>query len=171
MVQSGSTTATANLNYALEHADLFNVPNPITMGTIYRPFCQLWRCGHDLSIDYRHALGRPVKGITSHRRVIVVSRFGKCQLTGSDRLAGDANPIMLVPFLITPLINMAIALTAINCILCRLLLHGPGDNPGTFNRVSGNQWQSCRIISRSLVSGHFSLHLCPVCPVSRNHQS
>ncbi len=50
MVQSGSTTATANLNYALEHADLFNVPNPITMATDHRPFASFGGVGMTLAL-------------------------------------------------------------------------------------------------------------------------
>lgn len=142
MVQSGSTTATANLNYALEHADLFNVPNPITMGTIYRPFASFGGVGMTLALIIATLwVGRS----KASRRIAGLSLFPGLVNVSSPVLIGwpvMLNPIMLVPFLITPLINMAIAWTAIRLHLMPPSVYTvPATTPGpliAFLGTNGN---------------------------------
>ncbi|MDE3314342.1 PTS sugar transporter subunit IIC [Lacticaseibacillus zeae] len=113
MVQSGSTTGTANLNYALEHANLFNVPNPITMNTIYHPFASFGGVGMTLALIIATLWVGRSKPL---RRIAGLSLLPGLVNISSPVMIGwpvTLNPILLVPFLITPLVNMAIAWVAI----------------------------------------------------------
>ena len=113
MVQAGSTTSTANLNYALEHANLFNVPNPITINTIYHPFASFGGVGMTLALIIATLwVGRS----TPLRRIAGLSLLPGLVNISLPVMIGwpvTLNPILLVPFLTTPLVNMAIAWTAI----------------------------------------------------------
>jgi len=112
-VQAGSTTSTANLNYALEHNNLFNVPNPITIGTIYHPFASFGGVGMTLALIIATlwvAKTRPL------RRIAGMSLLPSLVNISSPIMIGwpvMLNPILLVPFLIAPLVNMTIAWAAI----------------------------------------------------------
>ena len=111
--QAGSTTSTANLNYALEHNNLFNVPNPITIGTIYHPFASFGGVGMTLALIIATlwvAKTRPL------RRIAGMSLLPSLVNISSPIMIGwpvMLNPILLVPFLIAPLVNMTIAWASI----------------------------------------------------------
>jgi len=105
----GGTLSTDNLNYALEHNSLFNVPHPYTMSTVYYPFANFGGVGMMLALIFaifiisrRHST-REIAGLALAPAIV---NSPIAILVG---LPVILNPILIVPFILTPLVNQGIA--------------------------------------------------------------
>ncbi|MHA3065128.1 PTS transporter subunit EIIC [Lacticaseibacillus saniviri] len=137
-----SPTATANLNYALEHHDLYHVPNPITINTVYYPFANFGGVGMLLALIIATLLIAKTK---SARKIAGLSLFPSLVNIANPMLVGYPvimNPILLLPFAIIPLVTQAIAWTFIRLHLMPPVVYTvPSTTPGpliAFLGTNGN---------------------------------
>lgn len=105
----------ANLNYALTQKNLYKVPNPITMHTMYETYGNFGGTGMTLGLVIAII-------IFSRQRNLRQVAFSSLIPVGlgsinSPLMVGIPiifNPIMLVPFLVSPIVSMTIAWIFIN---------------------------------------------------------
>ncbi|KRM71362.1 PTS transporter subunit EIIC [Lacticaseibacillus brantae] len=107
--QGNGTLGADNLNYALEHNNLFNVPHPYTMSTIYYPFANFGGVGMMMALIFaifivsrRHSM-REIAGLGLAPAIV---NNPVAILVG---LPVILNPLLLIPFILTPLVNQGIA--------------------------------------------------------------
>jgi cellobiose PTS system EIIC component len=115
LVVTDGAAGSANLNYALTHKNLFKVPNPITMHTMYEAYGNFGGTGMTLGLIIAIL-------IFSHQRNLrQVAIFSLIPVTlgslNSPLMVGIPiifNPILLIPFLVSPIVSMSIAWVFIN---------------------------------------------------------
>jgi len=140
--QGESPTITQNLNYALEHNDLFNVPNPVTMNTTYYPFANFGGVGMMLALIIATLI---VAKRPSTRNIAKLSLLPSLVNVPGPMLVGlpvILNPLLLIPFILTPLVNQSIAWATIRLhIMPPVVYSVPSSTPGplmAFLGTNGN---------------------------------
>ncbi|WP_317696364.1 hypothetical protein [Xylocopilactobacillus apis] len=110
-----SQASTANLDYALAHKDLFKVPNPVTMHTMYETYGNFGGTGLTLGLivailffSKRRNLRQVALGS------LIPSSLGSISSPMMVGVPIFFNPILFIPYIISPLISMAIAWIFIN---------------------------------------------------------
>lgn len=102
-------TMTANMNAALQHGNLKNVPYPITVHTLFDTFGNFGGSGMTLALIIAILI---VAKQANLRRIATYSSFTSFLNINDPLMIGLPliwNPILLIPFIITPIFNMIVA--------------------------------------------------------------
>lgn len=133
-----NTQSSANLEYALAHASLNNVPYPVSMGTVYQPFAMFGGVGMTLGLLIAILW---VSRQRQHRRLAKVALVPTIINVGTPMFLGYPlllNPIMLIPYMVAPMASMTLAWAAIKThIMPAAVYNVPGTAPGPFQAFLG----------------------------------
>ena len=128
----------ANLSYALSHKSSWNIPYPYTLNALFGGFAQLGGTGAILSLTIAVALFSKNK---QHRKVAVYSSFPvffNISMPVAVGLPTILNPIYLIPFVISPILNMLLGSVAIWFKLFPPLVYPiPNGTPGVLGPLMG----------------------------------
>lgn len=146
----------ANLNYALAHHSIWNVPYPFSLGTLYEPFGAIGGTGGTLALIiaiflFSHQTNQHL--ISRWSLLPVLFNFNSTVLVGLPILG---NGLYLIPFLLVPLVNMGVAALAIAWHLIPAVVYNvPLGTPSllqAFVGTNGN-WGALVVVLLNIVIG------------------
>lgn len=128
-----SNVSVANINYALAHKSVDHVPNPITLHTMYECYGNFGGVGLTLGLILAIILCSRQRRL---RQVALLSLIpGGLGTINAPLMVGVPilfNPIMLIPFLLSPLASMSIAWFFINFKMMPPAVYGAPDSTPSF---------------------------------------
>ncbi|BDR59355.1 permease IIC component [Xylocopilactobacillus apicola] len=110
-----STASAANLDYALTHKNLFGVPNPVTLHTMYETYGNFGGTGLTLGLIIAILLFSRQRNLRQVAKLsLIPTGLGSVNSPVMVGIPILFNPILLIPYLVSPLVSMAIAWIFIN---------------------------------------------------------
>lgn len=146
----------ANLNYALAHHTAWGVPYPYTLGTLYEPFGAIGGTGGTLALLiaiflFSHQTNQQI--ISRWSLLPVMFSFNSTALIGLPILG---NGLYLIPFLLVPLVNMAVGALAIAChVMPAVVYNVPLGTPSLLQAFVGTNghWGAMVVVIINVVLG------------------
>lgn len=110
LMQGGidDTSVVSNLSYALKHGTSFGVPFPISIHTIYDSFGSFGGTGMTLSLIIAILITSKNKNSRKIAKLSIIPSFVNINFPLMFGLPVILNPILMIPFILSPLVSMLI---------------------------------------------------------------
>lgn len=102
------TSVVSNLSYALKHGTSFGVPYPISIHTIYDSFGSFGGTGMTLSLIIAILIMSKNKNSRKIAKISIIPSFVNINFPLMFGLPIILNPILMVPFILSPIVSMVI---------------------------------------------------------------
>ena len=110
---SSAVTTVQNLEYALQHGSAWGAPNPITLHTLFDSYGNMGGTGMTLALVIAvlwRSRNRDYRAVVKGSWVPSLFNFNQPLLVGLPIMF---SPLLIIPFLVTPLVSMLMAWVAI----------------------------------------------------------